>query len=93
MLYVGQTRSDSISTKTRARSAVARPRQKPKGEKTAVPTWARTLVVAAEEAGERPVSAMRALWNAMGCVRTRTRHERANLVGGLLGLGEWNAGY
>lgn len=43
-------------------------------------------------AGERLVVAKRALWNGMGFVQTRRKHERTNPVEGQLGLGEWNAG-
>jgi hypothetical protein len=49
--------------------------------------------VIAGEAEERSVDAKRALWNGKGSVQTRMKHERATPGGGLLDLGEWNAGY
>jgi hypothetical protein len=60
-------------------------------EGTAVLTWEGLVVVG--EAAERPAGAKMVLSNGKGFVRRLTKHERATPVGGLLGVGEWNAGY
>ena len=60
-------------------------------EGTVVLPWGEPIVAVA--AGERLGVAKRTLWNGMGFGQTWTKGESANLVEGLLGLGEWNAGY